>query len=157
MRKLLGFVLIVVLVAAVSRFVFAQETKDSMPDKKAMKAAMADKETMMARHGKMTAMCPMHGMMAKMMMQREMVAAKDGGVIVMSGNRLLKYDRNLNLKKEIELKIDMADMKKMMADMMEKCPMRKMMMDKGIISQEDLQESEEAAGTTVGPGHQEHH
>ena len=47
-----------------------------------------------------------HGMMEK----AEMVASNDGGVIVMMGNKLFKYDRNLNLVKEVELKIDMESM-----------------------------------------------
>ena len=34
----------------------------------------------------------------------EMVATQDGGVIVMKGNKLYKYDKDLNLTKEIKLK-----------------------------------------------------
>ena len=41
-----------------------------------------------------------------------MVATKDGGVVVMVGNKLFKYDRNLNLVKETEIKIDFMAMKK---------------------------------------------
>jgi len=42
----------------------------------------------------------MHGMMSG-----QMVAASDGGVIVMMGNKLMKYDKDLNLKKEVEIKM----------------------------------------------------
>lgn len=42
----------------------------------------------------------MHGMMSG-----QMVAASDGGVIVMMGNKLYKYDKDLNLKKEVEIKM----------------------------------------------------
>jgi len=37
-------------------------------------------------------------------MQKQMVAANDGGVIVLAGNKLLKYDKDLNLVKEVEVK-----------------------------------------------------
>ena len=67
----------------------------------------------------------MHGQMMKMMMPRQMVASNDGGVIVLAGNKLYKYDKNLNLVKEAEVKTDTAGMEKMMADMKAKCPMMK--------------------------------
>ena len=45
------------------------------------------------------------GMMGGGMMQHaSMVATPDGGVIVLSGPRLAKYDKDLNLVKEVELK-----------------------------------------------------
>jgi hypothetical protein len=47
------------------------------------------------------------GMGRMMVGQRTMISSGDGGVIVMVGNRLLKYDRNLNLKKEVMIKMDM--------------------------------------------------
>ena len=41
----------------------------------------------------------MGGMVMQMMgtMQKQMVATNDGGVIVMTSNKLLKYDKDLNL------------------------------------------------------------
>jgi hypothetical protein len=63
-------------------------------------------------------MCPMHcGMMMK-----KMIATSDGGVIVMAGKKLIKYDKDLNLVKEVEIKMDME---KMMKD----CPMCQEMME----------------------------
>lgn len=53
-------------------------------------------------------------MMKKMMMEKKMIATSDGGVIVMFGNKLVKYDKDLELVKEVELKIDMEAMKKCM-------------------------------------------
>jgi hypothetical protein len=44
----------------------------------------------------------MHGMM-KHMMPPSMVATNDGGVIVLSGRTLTKYDKDLNVVKEVEL------------------------------------------------------
>jgi hypothetical protein len=59
------------------------------------------------------------GMMG-MLAPRSMVASENGSVIVLVGNKLQKYDKDLNLVKEVEVKIDMGAMKKMM---MENCPM----------------------------------
>ena len=47
----------------------------------------------------------MHGMTRS----SSMVASNDGGVIVLSGNKLYKYDKNLNLVKEAEIKTETAD------------------------------------------------
>ncbi|MCX5701590.1 MAG: hypothetical protein NTW64_01230 [Candidatus Omnitrophica bacterium] len=55
-----------------------------------------------------------------MMMQKQMIATSDGGVIVLAGNKLYKYDKNLNLVKEAEIKMDVEGMKKMMEQMKEK-------------------------------------
>ena len=64
------------------------------------------------------------GMMKKMMMHKQMVATKDGGVVVMIGNKLLKYDRKLKLTNEAE--IDMQTIcKKMMEKCGKVCPMKK--------------------------------
>ncbi|OGX16053.1 MAG: hypothetical protein A2166_05430 [Omnitrophica WOR_2 bacterium RBG_13_41_10] len=56
-----------------------------------------------------------------MMMQKQMVVTSDGGVIVLAGNKLYKYDKNLNLVKEVEIKIDVEAMKKTIGQMREKC------------------------------------
>ena len=59
-----------------------------------------------------------------------MVATQDGGVIVMVSNKLYKYDKDLNLVKEAEVKMDMEGMQKMMMEMKEKCPMSHEMMER---------------------------
>ncbi|MDP2980681.1 MAG: hypothetical protein Q8N67_01260 [Candidatus Omnitrophota bacterium] len=67
-----------------------------------------------------------HGMMMKKMMQKEVVVTPDGGVIVLIGNKLIKYDKDLNLVKEAEIKVDMEAMMKQMkecSEMMKKCKM----------------------------------
>ena len=64
-------------------------------------------------------MCSKHDMM-KMMTGKKMVGTEDNGVIIMMGNKLLKYDKDLNLVKEAEIKIDMEGMKKMMMEMKQK-------------------------------------
>ncbi|MFH0753101.1 MAG: hypothetical protein V2A70_00875 [Candidatus Omnitrophota bacterium] len=86
-------------------------------------------------HGKM-GMRPVMGMM-KDMMAKSMVASSDGGVIVLVGNKLMKYDKNLALVKEVEIKIDMAAMQK---DMMKNCPMMKgTMMGAGMGAEEKVE------------------
>ena len=55
-----------------------------------------------------------HGMMEK----SQMVATTDGGVVVKMGNKLLKYDKNLKLVKEVELNVDMGHMYPMKGKMM---------------------------------------
>lgn len=44
--------------------------------------------------------------MMKMMMPKTMIASNDGGVIILAGNKLLKYDSNLVLVKEVEIKAE---------------------------------------------------
>lgn len=55
--------------------------------------------------------------MGKGMMSKSMVATQDGGVVVMIGNRLYKYDQDLNLKKETEILVDYEGLKGMMMKM----------------------------------------
>ena len=47
----------------------------------------------------------MAGMVMSMLgnMQKQIVATPDGGVVVLMGNKLLKYDKDLNLKRAVEL------------------------------------------------------
>jgi len=52
---------------------------------------------------------------------RSLVATQDGGVVVLAGNKLLKYNQDLVLQKEVEIKSDMEGMRK---KFMEKCPMK---------------------------------
>ncbi|MFC1674942.1 hypothetical protein ACFL1K_03555 [Candidatus Omnitrophota bacterium] len=75
------------------------------------------KEGMERKHKKM-------GMMG-MMMKKQMVATKDGGVVVMAGNRLLKYDKKLKLVAEAEVKMDYKVMKEKMMKMKKECMMKK--------------------------------
>jgi hypothetical protein len=62
---------------------------------------------------------PMFGMGAKMA-KAQMVATDEGGEIVLAGNKLMKYDADLNLVKEVELKVEMPGMGMMGG---KQCPM----------------------------------
>lgn len=112
------FVLLLAALMFCSATAFTQETQESKPFTmhKRMKKAKMGKHYMM-------------GGMMKMMMKKQMVATEDGGVIVMAGNKLQKYDSNLNLVKEVELKIDIEACYKMIKRMKEECPWYKEMME----------------------------
>lgn len=132
-------VITAVVVLSISGLALAQmENKD--------KSTMMGKGMMMDGKGMM-----MHGMMMNAMMNKSMVATSDGGVVVMTANKLTKYDKDLNVVKEIELTMDMEGMKKMMKD----CPM----MGKGMMG--DMDKDAESKGDTQAPAqevdHASHH
>ena len=113
MKNNIGIMMLVVLFAGIS-LVNAEGMKDGVKGK-GMKCSMMGKGMM---DDKMMGMCPM----MKSMMERTVVATSDGGVVVVMCNKLTKYDKNLNLVKEAELKMDMDGMK-MMMEHMKDCPM----------------------------------
>ncbi len=65
---------------------------------------------------------PMPGM-GPIMGKTQMVATDEGGVIVLAGNKLMKYDAELNLVKEAEVKMPMGPMDG------KQCPLMGKMMD----------------------------
>ena len=103
-------VVIVSVLIALSAIAFAQESDE-------MQGQMMSKEMKGSRMKKH----PMGDMMMKKMGDRQMLATEDGGVIIWAGNKLIKYDKDLNLVKEVELEIDSEAMEKMMEKMKEKC------------------------------------
>lgn len=62
------------------------------------------------------------GMMMGMYMPHVMTTS-DGGVIVVTGRKLIKYDKDLNLKKEIVVPIDTTGVQAMWQHMNQACPM----------------------------------
>jgi len=117
MSKVKVLALVIVAIMFCSAIAFAQdsgEKKEPTPEEK-MQQKQIEKEQM-------------GGMVMQMMgvMQKQMVATNDGGVIVLAGNKLLKYDKDLNLVKEVELKtdvelkMDVGSMQEMMKTMKEK-------------------------------------
>lgn len=100
MRKI-----IVVIVGAfaltTSRLAFAQ-----MPDKG--NEMMGDKKEMMEGKGSMMGGKGMMGMMkmCQPMMNKPSMVAVGDGVVVLSGKKLYKYDANLNLVKEADVKVE---------------------------------------------------
>ncbi|MGA2092975.1 MAG: hypothetical protein ABSH16_06160 [Sedimentisphaerales bacterium] len=131
MKNTVTALMVILLAVGVVYFVFAAEQSIAMAGKQDESKEMMHKgkmhEGMM--HKEMMGMCPMHSMMCERMMKKEIIASEDGGVIIMCCNKLYKYDKDLNLVKEVELKAG-QDMKEMMGKMqkecMEKCQMMKM-------------------------------
>ena len=52
--------------------------------------------------------------MGSMMNGSSLVATTDGGIVVLMGNELSKYDKDLNLVKQVEVKFDWDNWQKMM-------------------------------------------
>jgi len=93
MRKLLITITGMALVAGTITLCFAQGGG-------MRRGAMGEQGMMMGKE-KMMAMCPMHGMMMESMMAKSITATGDGDIVVMAGDKLIKYDKNLNLVKEV--------------------------------------------------------
>ena len=129
MKKNIWIMMLVVLLAGAS-LVYAEGMKGVMMKEGMMGKGMMDGEMMGC---KMMGMCPM----MNSMMERSVVVTSDGGVIVVMGNKLTKYDKDLNVVKEVELKTDMEGMQKMMENMKVTCPMMKSMMEKEEKSSDD--------------------
>ncbi|RLC35389.1 MAG: hypothetical protein DRZ76_00205 [Candidatus Nealsonbacteria bacterium] len=81
------------------------------------------------------------------MLEKQIVATSDGGVIVLFGNKLLKYDRKLNLVNEAEIKIDIEAMKAMMERMQEMYPlhMKRKQHEGGCVAEEKAEEEAQEA------------
>ena len=136
-------IFIAVALFTASGLVYAQEMKGGM-----MGSGMTGKGMM---DGKMMGM---HGMMMKMM-DRNVVATSDGGIVIVAGNKLTKFDKDLNLVKEVELKMDTEGMQKMMDDMKSMCPM----MGKGMMGgmDKDSGAAADAVGEVKEVDHTSHH
>ncbi|HEX2956632.1 MAG TPA: hypothetical protein VHO70_07365 [Chitinispirillaceae bacterium] len=97
------------IVATVFTTVFAQPSKGVQYQTK-------KQNVMMMGNDSTGMMNPMMGM--GMLMKRDVIPVADG-IIVVLGNKLLKYDNNLNLKQELLLQLDERDMR-MMVEQMQK-------------------------------------
>lgn len=140
MRKINLFVITTVIIIGTAGAALAQmdEGKDMMG--------------MMGGKG-MKGMCPMMGGMMSSMMGKSMVATSDGGIVVSAGNKITKYDKDLNVVKEVEVKMDMEGMQKNMTDMMKNCPM----MGEGMMGGGMGQNDKEKAAPTADVDHASHH
>jgi hypothetical protein len=103
MRQRIGMILTAMLVLFLS-VVFAQEKAQNKTETQSAMQMSGMKESGMM--GK--------GMMDKGMMDRKIVSTRDGGVVIWIGNKLFKYDKDLKLVKETELKIDMSEKRQKM-------------------------------------------
>ena len=133
MRKIAGMVLAGLVAAIFCSSVYAQDKEGAM-DKDTMKPGMMGQGMMD---------------MCKMMMGKSVVATSDGGVVVLMGNKLQKYDKNLELKKEVEIKVDMESMRKMKKQMMSGCKMIKEKTAEGVMDNEGTEKTEEQEAPQV--------
>lgn len=121
MKRLLLVVVAGILVGFAAYAVFAQEKE---------KMGQAMPPPMMPQKGPGQMMCPMGCPMGMMMCNRTMVTTEDGGVIILAGCKLVKYDEELNKVKEAQVEMDVEAMKAQMQKMMKACgcPMCQQMM-----------------------------
>ena len=87
-------------------------------------------------------MMDMKGMKMHGMMDRSIVATSDGGLVIIKGDHLIKYDRNLRL-------VNQADLPAMeMGKMHKECPMMKKMEkqgNKGVVESVEQEAAEHQA------------
>ena len=118
MKKTGLFILIVCASVLMGTSGFTEEMDKAVGDSQDRKGMMSGKKMgMMGKKGMMMGPMMMKGM------EKSMIATPDGGVIVLAGNHLVKYDKNLNVVKEADIKVDMAAMQKEMEGMMKMCSM----------------------------------
>jgi hypothetical protein len=128
MNKRVIMVLVCLFLAGSVTLAVAEEKKEGMDKKDMTKGCMMHEGKKgccgeMMEKGKMMGMSPM-------MMGKSLVSTSDGGVVVLMGNKLQKYDKDLTLVKEVEIKMDMEAMKKMMMPMMEEKMQKEKAMEK---------------------------
>jgi len=75
--------------------------------------------------GQMMCTCPMHQMMMGPMMGKSMIATTDGGVVVMVGDKLMKFDSAMRFVGEAKIKMDIEGMEKKTDQPMKECPTKK--------------------------------
>jgi hypothetical protein len=114
MKRLLLVVMAGILVGFIAYAVFAQE-KEKMGEGM-MIPPKAQGQMMCPMSG-----CPMGMMMCMSMMSQSLVATEDGGVVLLAGCKLIKYDGTLNKVKEVQLEMDVEAMKTKMQKMMKAC------------------------------------
>jgi hypothetical protein len=99
---------VIVLVAAVGTYVvMAQQNDGGGMMRGGMRGGMQGRGMMMGGDGMG---------MGMMMSNSALVATQDGGVIVLIGNELLKYDKDLNMVKKTEVQFDWENWQKMMME-----------------------------------------
>jgi len=134
MKKLV-LVIVVLILTGVLAVSFAEQKSEAVKEmlSEVGKSAQTTGQGMVTGKEQMMMMCPMHHMMMGAMMGRSIVATEDGGIVVAAGEKLMKFDKDLNLVKEAQMPIDTEAMQNKMTRMMEKCPMCKGMMPSGIM------------------------
>ena len=115
MKKATIIATVALLIAAGTYFAFAAEQSNTMGEGM-MGGGMMGQKGMIGQQGMMGQQgMAGQGMMGRGMMSGSSLAAtEDGGAIVLMGNQLLKYDKDLNLVKKVEINIDWESWNKTM-------------------------------------------
>lgn len=123
MKRTMIMAVVVFAVAAGLFYVFAaKQNEGGMMGSGMMQGRMMDSNDMMKnktwQNKEMMERREMMGMhtMSGMMYGASLAATEDGGALVLMGNKLIKYDKDLNLVKEVEIKIDWESMNKTMTE-----------------------------------------
>jgi hypothetical protein len=119
MKRLVLFVIVGLLIVSTAYIVSAGQQNEKTDGGMTPKACMPNCPM---PNGPMSN-CPMCPAMCQSMMSKSLVATNDGGVILMTGCQLVKYDKDLNKVKEVQIEVDMDKMKDKMQSMMKACPM----------------------------------
>lgn len=67
--------------------------------------------------------CPMKEVVLKAALEKTVVPTPDGGVIIVTGNRLIKYDQYLNVIKDTDIPVDVEGLRQTVTQVMAMCPM----------------------------------
>lgn len=103
-------------------------------------------------------MCPMCIGIAMGMTRVRIASTPDGGAIVSVNGRLMKYDGELNLVKQIDLALDVEQMHRQMMEMMDS-PMHEKMKEKmkNMMMQQGEEQGREGPRESPGHQHRRHH
>lgn len=110
---------VVILIAAAGAYVAFAQQDGNMPGRR---GGMMGRRGMMDGRMRPWRMCEMHRMMGRSMMEERFVPTSDGGVAILAGHKLVKYDSGLNVVKEVEVKVDYDAMEQQMRKRMGDCP-----------------------------------
>jgi hypothetical protein len=142
MKKTIIFTFVILFVAVSSYFVFAKEhsAQTDVNSNTAIKQDANSGAVNKQQSCKYTTdiamavrppcpMCQLHSALTQSMMQIQMAAPVNGGIIVLVGNRLLKYDYDLNLVRETEVPINLEETQKQIEEITKNCLSCRRMME----------------------------
>jgi hypothetical protein len=111
-----SLIALAIIVLSIPGVVYGQMYGQMEKNKTAMDG---QRREMMSKKMGMMGSCPM----MCSMMAPTVTATSDGGIIIVAGNKITKYDAALTMVNEVERKIDREAMQKMMDSMGDLCPM----------------------------------
>lgn len=106
MKKLITPAATILLTVFVSYIVFAQERIPHDANSDAEIPLCVGNNTIV---GRLADYCPLRLVMAESELQNQITTNEDGGIIVLAGSRLLKYDKDLNLLRKVDLDVSVNE------------------------------------------------